>query len=88
MAHDRVIGGDAVRAQDAARRPRAFEGHRHVVHLRHRDVNRLHHARIFHPAELQTEQLGFGDLGQHLDQFLLRQLVPAMGFVNWTRCLA
>src|SRR5262245_48714450 len=79
VAHDRIIGCDAVRAQDAARRPRAFERHRHVVHFRHRDVNRLHHARIFHPAELQAEQLGFCDLGQHLNQFLLRQLVSGNG---------
>jgi len=77
MPHNRIIAGDSVCAEDAARRARAFEGHRDIVHFRHGNVHGFQLSRILHPSESQGDELRLADLGQHFHQFLLRQLKPS-----------
>ena len=47
VAHDGVVVGDAVGAQDVAGEAGTFEGHPDVVALRHRDVLELGFALVF-----------------------------------------
>ncbi len=65
VAHDGVVVGDAVGAEDVAGEAGALEGHPDVVALGHGDVLVLDLARIFQAADLQHEQLRFGDLADH-----------------------
>src|ERR1017187_8368818 len=47
VAHDGIVIGHAICAEDVARQAGALESHPHVVALRHRDVLRFDLARIF-----------------------------------------
>src|SRR5262245_5556801 len=71
---DRVLVHDAGRAQDVARQSGAVERHLHVVHLRHRHLLRAQLAGVLEAAELQAQELGLGDLGNHPDELLLHEL--------------
>jgi hypothetical protein len=52
VAHDGVVVGDAVGAEDVAREAGAFEGHPDVVALGHGDVLELGFALVFEAAYL------------------------------------
>ena len=57
VAHDGVVVGDAVGAEDVAREPCALQRHPDVVPLSHRDVVMLGLAFVFEAADLQYQKL-------------------------------
>ena len=76
-----VVVQDAVGAQQLARQPRDLQRVVDVVALGHGDVHIRGFFLVLKPAELQTQQLSFGDFGHHVDQFFLYQLVRSNGLV-------
>ncbi len=79
VAHDRVLVGDAVGAEQVAAQARALERDRGVVAFQHRDMRRFGLALVFEPADLDGQQLRLGDLGDHPGQLLLHELVRGDG---------
>jgi len=55
VAHDRVVLGNSVRAEDVSRDSRALQRHPHVVALGHGDVLMADGARVFQAADLKRE---------------------------------
>ncbi len=81
VAHDGVVLGDAVGAENVASHPRGFESHPHVVSLGHGDVLMSHSACVLETAHVEREQLSFRDFGEHPDQFFLNELVARDGLI-------
>ncbi len=75
VAHDGVVFGDAVAAEDLAGGAGAFEGHPDVVALGEGDDVVAQGACVFHAAGVEGEQLSFADFGDHPDEALLDELV-------------
>ena len=74
VSDHRVLVDDPGGAENVARHPRGVERHLHVVHLRHRDLLGPHPPRVLEPSELQAQELGLGDLGDHPHELLLHEL--------------
>ena len=75
MAHHAVIVDNSVCAQNFAGAAGGFPRHPHIVHFQHRNVRGMHAAGVLQAADLQRQELRFGDFGDHPDQFFLHQLV-------------
>ena len=75
VAHDGVVVSDTVGAKDVAGHAGALDCHGDVVLLGHGDVLKGDFALILEAADLEGEQLGFGDLSDHPGEFLLDELV-------------
>src|SRR5260370_2478300 len=82
VAHDGIIVGDAVAAENIAGHTRALQRHPHIVALDHGDVLMTNPAGVFQPADLQGQKLRLGDLADHPDELLLDQLVRCNGLVT------
>src|SRR5262245_38874514 len=75
VAHRGVLVDDAVAAQDVARHAGDLEGLEDVVALRHRDLDEGRLPLVLEAPQLEAEELGLGDLGHHLDELPLDELV-------------
>ena len=75
MAHDAVIVHDAVGAQNIASPASRLHGDPDVVHFQHGDMRGIEAVLIFPSADMQRQQLGFGNFSNHKDQLVLHQLV-------------
>ena len=88
VAHDGVLVGDAHAAEDLARFAGHGQGQVYVVAFGHADLRGGSAAFIAQYAEAPSEQLGLGDLGDHLGQFLLGQLEATDGLAELDALLA
>src|SRR5579871_3582989 len=75
VAHDGVVIGDSVCAEDVAGEPGTFKRHPYVVALGHGDVLVAGFARILEAAYVKREQLSLCNLAGHPNKFLLHELV-------------
>src|SRR5918997_3939852 len=79
VLHHAVVEQDAVAPEQVARRGGDLARLGDVVHLEHRDGRRVELARVLDAAHVDGEELAEGDLGQHRDQLLLRELEGGYG---------
>jgi hypothetical protein len=74
MAHNRIFSRDAHTPMDLSGLPGNLQGHGYIIALGQRNVGGGGLTFIHHHTQFPGNQLGFGDLSQHLCQFLLDQL--------------
>ena len=77
VPHRRVLGQNAIGAEEAAGFARDIGGNVAVVPLRERDLLRRELSGILEPAEVQRHELRLHDLGEHDREALLLQLEAA-----------
>lgn len=81
VAHDGVVVGNAIAAEDVACHAGAFEGHPDVVALGHGDVLEADLARVLELADVVDEELGLADFSDHPGEFFLNELMAGDGLV-------
>jgi len=81
VAHDRVFERDAVAAEDVAADARGLERDADVVALDHRDVRGVELLCFFQAGDFEGLELGARDLGEHLGELRLDELVRRDRFV-------
>src|SRR5512132_3494448 len=77
VAHDRVLEGDAVGAEDRAGAAGDGQGLADVVELAQADLLGGEAALVLHAAQVQGQQGALGQLDQHVGQLLLGELEAA-----------
>ncbi len=90
VAHDRVLEGDAVAAEDVAADAGDLERGADVVALDHAHVRGAEQLRALQARRFRRLELHVGDLREHLgENFACTSWCDAIGLPpNWTRCLA
>ena len=82
MAHARILVGDAHAAVDLAGFASDVQGHFDIVAFGHRDLCRGDLASVKEGTQAPSQQLGFGDLRDHLGEFLLSELEASDGLAK------
>jgi len=75
MPKHRIVGQDTISPKDVPRHSCDFESHANVIPFSHRNVLKAALSPIFQLTQLKSQELAFGDLCQHPDQFVLHQLM-------------
>ena len=82
VPHGLVLGQNAIRAEQPTRLTGALTCHVHVVALCQGHLGRGKGPPILESPQLYTQELRFGDLGEHLGKARLLDLEPADGAVK------
>ena len=77
VTHGRILGQDAVGAEQPAGFPGDVGGDAHVVALGQAHLLRREGARVLHAAEVERQELALDDLGEHVGQAHLLDLEAA-----------